>query len=82
MIQIKKKQKKNVETIFPKAKLIGKRNWGKEELLVLIPKVLSLKLLVIKKGKKGGLQYHHKKNECGYLLSGKLKIKQHGQNIT
>ena len=28
-----------------------------------------------KKGKKGGLQYHHKKNECGYILSGKLKIK-------
>ena len=28
----------------------------------------------MKKGSKGGLQYHHKKNECGYLVSGKLKI--------
>ena len=27
------------------------------------------------KGKKGGLQYHRKKNECGYVLSGKLKIR-------
>ena len=60
--------------IFPKSKNLGSRNWGKEELLVLIPKVLSLKKLVIKKGKKGGLQYHSKKNECGYLLSGRLKV--------
>jgi len=60
--------------IFPKSKKLGHRNWGKEELLVLIPKVLSLKKLLIKKGKKGGLQYHNKKNECGYLLSGRLKV--------
>lgn len=60
---------------FPKKKNLGKRNWGSEDLLVLISKVLSLKLLKIKKGKKGGLQYHHKKNECGYLLKGRLKIK-------
>ena len=32
------------------------------------------KKIFIKKGKKGGLQYHHKKNECGVLISGKLKI--------
>ena len=38
---------------FPKKKIIGKRNWGKEELLVLIPKVLTLKRLFIKKGNKG-----------------------------
>ena len=29
----------------------------------------------MKKGAKGGLQYHHKKNECGYLIKGKLLIK-------
>ena len=40
---------------------MGKRNWGKEDLLVLIPKKLTLKLLELKKGKKGGLQYHRKK---------------------
>ena len=29
----------------------------------------------LKKGNKGGLQYHHKKNECGYIMSGKLIIR-------
>jgi mannose-6-phosphate isomerase len=59
---------------FPKKKLIGSRDWGEEVLVALIPKKISLKILLIKKGKKGGLQYHHKKNECGYIISGKLKI--------
>ena len=61
--------------LFPKKRNVGKRNWGKEELLVLIPGILTLKRLLIKKGRKGGLQYHRKKNECGYLVRGKLKIK-------
>ena len=68
-------KKKHINIKFPKRKIVGKRPWGKEILLSLIPKVLSLKLLEIKKGHKGGIQYHHKKNECGYILSGKLKIK-------
>ena len=63
-----------IKVNFPKKKNMGKRQWGKEELLVLIPKKISLKKIFIKKGKKGGLQYHHKKNECGILISGKLKI--------
>ena len=61
--------------IFPKKKSLGKRNWGFEHLLVLIPKVLSLKKIYIKKGNKGGLQYHHKKNECGYIVNGKLLVR-------
>ena len=61
--------------IFPIPKDVGKRNWGKEILLALISKKISLKKIKIKKGKKGGLQYHHKKNECGYIISGKLKIR-------
>tara|TARA_Y100000768_G_C23990421_1_gene692134 strand:- start:8425 stop:8859 length:435 start_codon:yes stop_codon:yes gene_type:complete len=60
--------------IFPKPFDVGKRNWGSEILLALISKKISLKKIKIKKGKKGGLQYHHKKNECGYVVSGKLKI--------
>ena len=28
----------------------------------------------MKKGKKGGLQYHRKKDECGIIISGKLKV--------
>ena len=69
------KKKTTPKVKFPQKKNLGKRNWGSEDLLVLISKVLSLKMLKIKKGKKGGLQYHHKKNECGYLLKGRLKIK-------
>ena len=68
-------KKKHVNIIFPKKVNIGKRNWGSEYLLTLIPGVLSLKKIFIKKGKKGGLQYHHKKNECGYIESGKLIIR-------
>lgn len=67
--------KKKIKVKFPKPVNLGKRNWGIEKLLVLIPKVLSLKLLEIKKGKRGGLQYHHKKNECGYILSGRLLVR-------
>jgi len=61
--------------IFPPKKNLGKRDWGTEDMMVLIPKILSLKKLFIKKGKKGGLQYHHKKNECGYIVSGKLLVR-------
>ena len=65
----------NKKVSFPKKINVGRRNWGSEELLVLISKKISLKLLKIKKGKKGGLQYHHKKDECGYILSGKLLVR-------
>jgi mannose-6-phosphate isomerase-like protein (cupin superfamily) len=68
-------KKKIIKVSFPKPKDLGKREWGKERLLVLISKKISLKLLQIKKGKKGGLQYHHKKNECGHLISGKLLVR-------
>lgn len=67
--------KKNKQNIFPIPKKMGRRDWGSETLLVLISKKISLKILKIKKGKKGGLQYHRKKNECGYLNKGKLMIK-------
>jgi mannose-6-phosphate isomerase len=60
---------------FPNIIEVGKRDWGKEKLLVLISKKISLKLLEIKKGHKGGLQYHRKKDECGNIISGKLLIR-------
>ena len=62
-----KNKKKFIKVLFPKPISAGTRNWGGEKILVIIPKILSLKILNIKKGKKGGLQYHHKKNECGYV---------------
>lgn len=70
---MKKKIKPSIK--FPKIKSVGKRLWGSEELVALIPKKISLKILNIKKGNKGGLQYHHKKDECGYVLKGRLLIR-------
>ena len=61
--------------IFPNIEDAGPRPWGQEKILSIIPDTLSLKLLRIKAGSKGGLQYHRKKNECGYLLKGKLIIR-------
>ena len=73
---MKKKVKRKInKVLFPQEKDLGKRIWGKEKLLAHIPKILTLKRLEIKKGQKGGLQYHRKKNECGYLLSGKLIVR-------
>lgn len=72
--------KKYINVNFLRPKTIGKRDWGEERLLALISKKFSLKYLKIKKGKKGGLQYHRKKNECGIIISGKLKIRYLGKN--
>ncbi len=69
------KKSEHVDIVFPKQETVGKRDWGEEKLVALIPGVLSLKVLTIKEGKKGGLQYHHKKNECGYILSGELLVR-------
>lgn len=60
---------------FPKSENLGERPWGTEELLVLVPGKYMLKKLSIKAGSKGGLQYHRMKDECGYLLSGKLIVR-------
>ena len=67
---------------FPEPTDVGHRPWGKEILLVLVPGVFSLKKLFLKKGAKGGLQYHHLKNECGYLESGKLIVRYDNGNGT
>ena len=57
MLLPKKLSKIKIKSSFQKKK----RQWGDEILLHLISKKLSLKILKIKKGKKGGLQYHRKK---------------------
>ena len=53
-------KKFDVKKIFPKKKDLGFREWGSETLVALIPNKISLKVLHIKKGMKGGLQFHHK----------------------
>ena len=60
---------------FPTPQDMGHRDWGTETLLAMVPDEFSLKKLVLRAGFKGGLQYHHKKNECGYLISGELIIR-------
>ncbi len=63
------------KNIFVKPRDLGKRNWGKEILLALVEGKYTFKKLEMNAGSKGNLQYHHKKDECGYLLSGKLLLR-------
>ena len=61
--------------VLPIPEDIGFRSWGKETLLAVSSKKIMLKKLEIKAGSKGGLQYHRKRVEAGYIVSGKLKVK-------
>lgn len=67
--------KKGEKPRFCSPEDVGPRPWGKEELLVLVKGKYMLKRLTIKKGSKGGLQFHRLKDECGILLSGKMIIR-------
>lgn len=65
--------------VFPEPQDLGRRDWGREELLVLVPGKFSLKRLEIRAGQKGGLQFHHKKDEAAVLISGQLIVRvDHG----
>ena len=59
---------------FPKAESVGERDWGEEILLVLSQGKFTMKKLIIKKGFSGGLQYHRKKDEAAYIISGSLLV--------
>lgn len=65
---------KNKLINFPKSKKIV-RDWGYEELLVVSSKKYTMKKLFIRKGMKGGLQYHMLKDEAVYVIEGKLLIR-------
>ncbi len=73
------KNKKNFDKLWkevlPIPEDLGFRNWGKETLLAVSSKKIMLKKLEIKAGSKGGLQFHRKRVEAGYIVSGKLKVK-------
>jgi mannose-6-phosphate isomerase-like protein (cupin superfamily) len=47
--------------------------WGKEELLAHTD-IYALKLIHVKKGFRPSLQYHQKKTESLYLLSGRMRV--------
>lgn len=49
--------------------------WGVERLAALVPGVATLKVLFLRAGEKGRLQRHHRKDEAGHLMSGRLIIR-------
>ena len=61
--------------IFPQKVSVGERPWGTEDLLALVSEKFSVKILSIKAGNKGGLQYHRLKDEVAYVISGELMIR-------
>ena len=60
---------------FPAAETVGEREWGEEILLVLSPGKYTMKKLFVRAGKKGGLQYHRKKDEASYIVSGQMILR-------
>lgn len=67
---------------FLKPRDLGERPWGQEILLCHSHGKYMMKKLIIKKGSKGGLQYHRFKDEAGVLLSGQMIVRFEGQNKT
>ena len=63
------------EPIFNNQTSVGSRDWGSEIMLTHVSGGYTFKKLVLKKGCKGGLQYHRYKDEAGYLVSGKLILR-------
>ena len=60
---------------FPAPESVGPREWGTETLLLLAPKKYTLKLITMKRGAKGGLQYHRLKDEGGVMTKGTMLIR-------
>ena len=54
---------------------MGERRWGSERLLDVSNHNWSFKELKIDKGCKGGLQYHHLKDEAVYVVRGSLLVR-------
>ena len=59
---------------FPKAQSLGEREWGSETLVAFLPGHFAGKVLVMKAGAMGGLQYHRHKHEFGFVQSGYLLL--------
>lgn len=60
---------------FYKPKNVGHRPWGSEDIAALVPGVATLKILRVEAGRKGRLQRHQRKDEAGYLLSGRMIVR-------
>ena len=64
-----------VSVEFPHPESVGPREWGTETLLLLSPKKYCMKLITMKAGAKGGLQYHLKKDEGGIMTKGAVRVR-------
>ena len=62
-------------SIFPAPQSVGERPWGTEDLLAIVPDKFSFKRLVLNAGRKGGLQFHRRKNEVAVIVSGEMLIR-------
>ena len=60
---------------FPQPKSVGPREWGEEVLLLLAPQKYTMKLITMKSGAKGGLQYHRLKDEGGIMMKGSMRVR-------
>lgn len=54
---------------------LGPRDWGREILVGHAPGLYTGKILEMRAGAKGGLQKHHFKDECGYVVKGTLILR-------
>ena len=61
--------------LFPKAQSVGERPWGTEDLLAVVSEKFSVKLIKLRAGSKGGLQFHRLKDEVAVLISGEMRIR-------
>ena len=53
----------------------AERSWGFEYVIHVVPESYTVKLIQIRKGCLGGLQYHRIKHECGIVLDGQLLVR-------
>lgn len=64
-----------VSATFPEPESLGPRVWGSEDLLFSLSGKFTFKRIRMHEGAKGGLQYHHKKDEGGVIVSGRLLVR-------
>ena len=58
---------------------IVKKPWGEENIFASVPELYLGKILIINKGARLSLQYHTKKHETLYVLSGRCLMEINGK---
>lgn len=60
---------------FPEPQDVGPRQWGKELLFFTVGGKFTFKRIEMHEGACGGLQYHHRKDEGGVVVSGRILVR-------